>query len=87
MDKNKIAKFERDAINKQFEINGYKDRFENIAQDPYWFRNKTTTPDKDLEWMRWMQKEIMKRFKLPEKAAKVYAGLFSLSYGLTIPNK
>lgn len=80
----KADKFLVDLIDKQFMINGYPERFHDIIKDPEWFVKKSTTPEKDLEWMTWMQKEIIKRFKLPKKLAERYASLYSLSYGLTI---
>jgi len=90
MSTEKDFKMFEDAINKQFELNGYTDvTAETIrhSQQHEWCEHYTTTEEIETDFKNWFIKEYSKRFRVNKKYAEIVAGMFILGYGLKIKSK
>lgn len=71
-------------INMQMEQHGLT--YEDIKNDPNFYRNYTTTPERERQWISEGIELIRKELKLSKKNAEVEMSWVVLQWGLTIPS-
>ena len=69
-------------INKQLEPHGKT--HDQVANNPTWFLNYTTTKEEQSKFMDWAVDYLMENNKLSRKLAETEVSWFILSWGLTI---
>ena len=68
----------REIINKEFELNGYTERYNDLVNISGWWDKFTTTPEKEKEWLDFVRM-YLKPYTSKARTEKE-AGWILLSY-------
>lgn len=93
--KNEDQIFIEKIINEQFKIAGYdhltfdyiieeEKRNEGKEDEIPWYEKYITTEEKEKEFIKFLKKELKKKFKLTNRDLNIQVGMFLLSYGLKV---
>jgi hypothetical protein len=67
-------------VNEQLKEHGVT--YDDVLNDPNWFNNYTTTPEKEKEFEKWAVPYLMNNLNLNKKQAEEEFSWFLLSWGL-----